>query len=131
MLRLLGGFALVVIAGVGIGFTLFAVTSFHPNIGYLGPGGVVDDVKEGFDLWTGLPHGRSYRYDPESIAHGASELIQSAPPPADMQGRRAIPLPVGFAIGSGAAAGTLLLISRRRAATSLRGSRARPAHPTP
>jgi hypothetical protein len=104
---------MVVIAGVGVVVALatFAVTSaraadapadfdFQNATGR--PGGIhlspyaVDVEASGFDLWTGEPHGWWYRENP----HGLGESTERGPVPADIAGRRAIPLPLGFALGA-------------------------------
>ena len=121
-----GQHPLMVILGMGVIVALaaFAATSaraadapadfdFQNAAGR--PGGIhlspyVMDVEgSGFDLWTGEPHGWWYRENP----HGMGENTERGPVPADIAGRRAIPFPLGFALGAlvGLA---LVTVSRRR-----------------
>ena len=97
--------------GVVVAIVLFAVTAgrapdapadfdFQNAIGR--PGGLhlspyaEEVVLSGFDLWTGEPHGWMVRQNP----HGLGEMVDRGPVPADIVGRRAIPLPIGFALGA-------------------------------
>src|SRR5688572_26490212 len=55
------------------------------------------DLETGFDAWTGLPHGSTieYRQTPFSLARAP----HTDDVPVELRDRRAIPLPVGFAVG--------------------------------
>ena len=64
-----------------------------------------------FDPLTGEPRGLSYTAN----NHGLGPIVRVEPVPADMVGRRAIPLPLGF--GLGALAGLALIVTARRRAT--------------
>lgn len=100
--RILGVRTLVAITllGVAFGAAAFAITSFHPQYRYLGPLCTAEDQWPGFDMWTGLPHGRSYiaRCDPP-LAGAPTPYRYVGPVPDEMAGRRAIPLPVGIPTG--------------------------------
>jgi hypothetical protein len=61
-----------------------------------------------FDPWTGLPLGWSTTENP----HGFGEIIEHGAVPPDMVGRRAIPLPLGLALG--AMLGLALVVVTRR-----------------
>lgn len=89
---------LIALGGAIASVTSFGVTSTHGVIATLG-GPTVDVEDAGFDLWTGEPHGRSYRIDPQFDPAAMSGRIQE-PVPEDIVGRRAIPLPISFVIGS-------------------------------
>lgn len=75
---------------------------------------VVDVVGEGFDPWTGFPHGRSFTCDPAAFGGSRAATYVVSALPDDVVDRRAIPLPVGLAIGGLLAGGMLLLRDRRR-----------------
>ncbi len=59
------------------------------------PGAVL--TFSGFDPLTGLPHGWSYTI-PARMSLDAAR-VTTGPVPPDMQGRWAIPLPLGFTLG--------------------------------
>ena len=63
-----------------------------------------------FDLLTGEPRGWSYTR-PNRVEPGDTTTV--GPVPADMVGRWAVPLPLGFAIG-GLAAYAAVAVTRRR-----------------
>ena len=107
---------LVVLAGVVVALVLFGVSGWTLTRAYLG-GPEVDVVAEGFDFWTGAPHGRSYRVDPAFVPNAAPERI-TLPIPEDMAGRRAIPGPVGFAVGALGSMLALARLDRRRLAVA-------------
>ena len=87
--------AVVVLAGVVTAFVLYGVTSWTPYYAYLGTGvGVRHVSNPGFDPWTGEPHGRIVDYTP--IDGSTTRITQE--PEDDMIDRRAVPLPVGFAL---------------------------------
>jgi hypothetical protein len=108
---LVAGLALLAAA---MGWGLFAVTAIHEPSMYLGPIGIVElQQMDGFDPWTGAPHGRVYVSDgglagmvgdpPRTLVHEAA--------PASIAGRRAIPVWVGF--GATLAIGWVVLVGRR------------------
>src|SRR5262245_44404087 len=69
----------------------FAVTAQVPSVTFLGgPGWHMTPA--GFDPWTGEPYG--------PVVSGAGGPAISEPVPAELAGRRAVPMPLGFLIGS-------------------------------
>jgi len=73
----------------------------------------------GFDPWTGQPHGFIYDdygdtclTDPNFAWENPTRVAE--PVPDEMLGRQAIPLPVGFAIGSVITMGAMVVTRRRR-----------------
>jgi len=91
---------LIVLGGLLVGVVAFAFTGSYPQVGYLGPLCRSDEVRAaGFDPWTGLPVGGIYRCDPTFPGDLPSHLVP-LPVPEDLVGRRAIPVPVGFAVGA-------------------------------
>jgi len=111
--RLLGRLAFVVLAGIAVGWAAFSLTSGGIPPTSLGAAAYVpcevwpQGDAPGFDPWTGQPH------FPRLICAKSGAPLEY-PVPAEMVGRWAIPVPVGFLIGAAAAAGVLLLIDRRR-----------------
>ena len=101
--------------GVAFGLAAFLATSDHRVRAYLGPVCATADTPEGFDLWTGLPHGRSYTCDYSSFGPTgeAPHFVQGDVPP-DLLGRRALPFPLGFLLGAALVVGGLA-IGRRLA----------------
>ena len=91
--------AVVVLGGVVTAITLFSVTSQAPTYGYLGPLCAQHVAGPGFDPWTGEPHGRIYDCTPIFDESAPTTRI-TGDVPAELADRRAVPLPVGFAIGS-------------------------------
>ena len=90
--------AVVALGGVVTAIALFGVTSQVEKYGYLGPLCAIRDVAHpGFDLWTGEPHGRVYDCAP---IDGSATTRVTAAVPDELIGRRAVPLPVGFAVGA-------------------------------
>jgi hypothetical protein len=93
----------------------FLASSFRESDPALATGCPIDITQSaGFDLWTGLPHGRVYeRYCP-----GSPTGIHDPLPP-DMQGRRAVSLPDAFPVawtgGLLVSAAALVLRNRRLA----------------
>lgn len=92
------------IAAIALGGTvsaaaLFWATSSITIHGNLGPGvGMKLVADAAFDPWTGEPHGAVY--DVDSNLDGTPDRRVASEPPSDMIGRRAVPLPVGFALGT-------------------------------
>lgn len=87
--------ALVVAAGVIVAVVAFRVTSGYadvdPNTSACGPLPVTEPA--GFDPLTGQPHGATY-----VAICGGPRLAVHADLPADLIGRRAIPVPVTFLV---------------------------------
>jgi len=83
-----------------IGIASFWLTSSTPRYSYLGHVCMTGIVREpGFDPWTGEPYGMTYRCtnDLGIGIPGTRDLTET--PPDDIAGRRAIPIPAGFALG--------------------------------
>jgi hypothetical protein len=85
-----------------------SATSVQQAHAYLAPICAVNVTGEGFDPWTGLPHGRSYLCDPTHFGPGpeAPHFVQEDVP-IDMSLRRALPL--GFLLGLTLSLGGLFL----------------------
>ena len=82
--------------------------SGRPGGIHLGP--YAQEVKlSGFDPWTGQPYGYSFTEHPHGIGNPVTTY---GPIPADLEGRWAIPIPIGFGIG--ALAGIALIVAARR-----------------
>ena len=95
----------------------FMLTSTTPAYLYLGPLCAQDVAPPAFDPWTGRPHGRIYDVadclaDPTGAPANLERIVN--PVPDELQGRRAVPLPAGFAVGSVITIGTMAAMSRRR-----------------
>jgi hypothetical protein len=108
-------FAFVAVAGIAVAWAAFSLTSggtppFQADHAYSAPCASGLEAP-GFDPWTGQPHGQQVNCDPVGI--NPAVVIEQRAVPAEMVGRWAIPLPVGFLIGCLGAAGVLLLIDRR------------------
>ena len=91
-----------VVLGVFMGEVLFVATSVTQPYTYLGPLCAQTVSDPGFDPWTGEPHGRIFtgRWAAGGCVTGQAALTTiTAEPPTDMIGRRAIPVPAGFALG--------------------------------
>ncbi len=111
---MIGRLALVVLAGSLVAVVAFNATSATlQRFGHSNPpcrGLVV--VEAAYDPWTGLPHGTEFTC-PVSASWPTGWHLQSTPP-EEVAGTRAIPMPVGFALGCLTAAGAIFLIDRRR-----------------
>lgn len=102
--------AIMVIVGALFAVALFAATSEANQLA--GHSGLIclnqTYVQEpGFDPLTGEPHGRTERCT--DTGFGWTE-----PPDAELAARQAIPVPVGFLIGTAAAGAVLLVAARGR-----------------
>jgi hypothetical protein len=105
--------AAVLLVGIVAGWGAFAVTAQHQQYGHLGPLCRSAQIRgEGFDPWTGEPVGEIYVCDPTHPGDPPSHHV-TVPPPAELVGRRAIPVQIGFAVGSVTTA-VLLWVRRRR-----------------
>jgi len=90
--------AVVAFGGVLAAFALFIVTASTPKYTYTGPLCQLRTVADpGFDAWTGEAHGRIFDCQP---LDGSPIRRINADPPAELLGRRAVPLPLGFGIGA-------------------------------
>lgn len=103
----------ICVAGLVVSIVMFAMTSGYASPGYLGPLCRSSTIEAGFDPWTGLPHGPAYVCEPTFAGDPPTHLV-AEPIPAELVGRRAIPMPVGFAVGAVAAGLFLALRDRRR-----------------
>ena len=84
-----------VVMGVFMGVVLYTATSLTGPYNYLGKCQPTV-AKPGFDPWTGEPYGGIL-----ACTHidGSAMTRRNAAVPDDMVGRRAIPVPAGFALG--------------------------------
>jgi hypothetical protein len=111
--RLVAALAVGLIVGVGA----YALTGYWTQQVFLGF--CQPTIQAGFDPWTGLPHGSTIHCPPGSgTSIGATDDTKPQttfvdPIPTEIAGRRAIPVPIGFILGGGAA--LLLPLVRRRA----------------
>ena len=101
--------------GIAIGLAAFQVTSTHPTYLYLVPLCATDGEGPGFDPWTGEPHGRRYLCS-ETATPDEHAFWVTVPTPAELVGRRAIPLPVGIPASLLVAAAAVAYVSWRRGA---------------
>ena len=107
----------VVLVAAAIGAGAYAVTSWHAPLYILG-GPVVEMVEgDGYDIWTGEPHGRIY-WGPS--VGGPSGTVDNPPrrlvrerAPHPLWGHRAIPIWVGFGVAV-LIGGSVVAADRRR-----------------
>jgi hypothetical protein len=105
------------LVGLAVGIGAFLVTGSYPRQLYMGFCDPV--VQAGFNPLSGLPHGVTLYCAPLSIGGPApSPSTTYVPMPADLAGRWAIPVPLGFVAGA-----ALVLV-----ALKARKSRREPAH---
>ena len=106
----------------------FVATSSHREWAYLGPVCAKNVTGDGFDVWTGMPHGRSYLCDYTDFGPTGEvpHFVQEDVPP-DMVGRRAVPLPLGFLLGVALTLAGLAL--RRRLGPGTAGGTGRSGRP--
>ncbi|MGH2465858.1 MAG: hypothetical protein ACRDGI_10390 [Candidatus Limnocylindrales bacterium] len=92
-------------------FLLTSLDSGPPTISYCLP-----TSQAGFDPLTGTPHGASFNCPQLTGLGGQVSVPQNDPIPAGLIGRRAIPVPLGFLVGTGISIVSAALISawRRR-----------------
>jgi hypothetical protein len=102
----------LVLVAAGMGWCLFALSSMHDDVNYLGGPIVELQQGDGFDPWTGEPHGRVYLVDTSFDGTGPTKLVRE-PAPSHLGGRRAIPVWVGFG-ATLLVGGAILAGSRRR-----------------
>jgi hypothetical protein len=114
-----------------VAFAAYALTSITPSYVYLGAVCATNDAHPGFDPWTGEPHGRSFIRD----CKGNLGEVQAGPipivtdTPAELVGRRAVPLPLGFALWIALTLGWLALVRLLRANNAQRSNGLRePVH---
>jgi hypothetical protein len=104
---------LALAGGILLGLFLFTMTSGTPTSlgGPIGrpPGtGPATTDHWHYDPWTGQPQPETRTY---TVIATGEQLVQAFGLPDSMQGTRAIPVPVGFAVGSLL---TLVVIALRR-----------------
>lgn len=101
----------IILIGLMSGMVLFAATGGARGYTYLGPLCAQNSEGPGFDLLTGEPYGRSFDLGGGTgpCAYEAKHITGDVP--AELVGRRAIPFPVGFTLGAGAALLIVLGIS--------------------
>ena len=113
---------LACLVGLIVGIGAFWLTSMQAFSVYLGP--CHPGIAQGFDPWTGLPHGATLICEPQSVSTGPTaepSVFQpgsttQTPTPSDLASRRAVPVPIGFVVG----AGLVLLVP------TVRGARRQP-----
>jgi hypothetical protein len=112
--------AAIGLIGVATGLGAFDLTAMHQPHLYIGPLCAVDDHSPAFDPWTGLPSGRTFvmQCDASLQQTGEGPLVIDPVPP-DMVGRRAIPVPVGFAVGVAISTAVAIWRARRRTPTQV------------
>jgi hypothetical protein len=98
----------VIAGGLSIGLVAFVITSQTQAYMYLGGPGIHVISKPGFDAWTGHPHGSTIEYRQTPFSPARAPHTDDVP--IELLGRRAIPLPVGFAVG----VAVVLLVAERR-----------------
>jgi hypothetical protein len=117
--RVLPRLFLVLAGGVVLSVAAFWLTSTTPGYeSIVGP--CADHVAfPRFDPWTGQPNGLIYDdyggtclTDPNFAWENPTRVVD--PVPDEMLGRQAIPLPVGFVVGSVITIGAMAVMSRRR-----------------
>ena len=86
-----------VIVGIVIGSGAFLLSSQQPQDFYLGF--CHPSIAQGFDPWTGLPHGATLECVPSAVTAATEPSTMSLPIPDELAPRRAVPVPVGFALG--------------------------------
>ena len=98
MLSALRQGALLLAGGLLIGLAAFWLTSQVPVRTYLGLCQGETLREDGFDIWTGEPHGRTV------VVTGCPQpdttRVVTFDPADDLVGRRAIPLPLGTLLGA-------------------------------
>ena len=103
---------LTVIVGIVIGSGAFLLSSQQPPFFYLGfchPG-----IAQGFDPWTGLPHGATLECVLSAATAATQPSTVSRPVPDELATRRAVPVPVGFVLGASIALALVSVGNRRR-----------------
>jgi hypothetical protein len=89
--------SLTLFVGIVIGLGAFLLSSQQPPFFYLGfchPG-----IAQGFDPWTGLPHGATLECVPSAATAATQPSTVNLAAPSDLATRRAVPVPVGFGVG--------------------------------
>lgn len=114
--RLVAWLAAGLVGGLIVGWAAFALTATHQPYGYLGPLCRSESLQDaGFSPWTGEPVPNIYVCEQVSPEFPPTHVV-TLPLPDDLVGRRAIPVPVGFAVGFAATPIILWLWDRRRRA---------------
>ena len=90
---------LACLVGLIVGFGAFLPTAMDSQDQVLSmcyPG-----LMAGFDPWTGMAHGTTLHCPQLNVDGTQSSVTQYIPMPPDLATRRAIPVPLGFAVGAG------------------------------
>jgi hypothetical protein len=98
----------VIAIGLIAGYGAFALTA-QASYSVLMPPECRLVVAPGFDLLTGLPHGMTIECAQLTGLGGQLPVAQVIPMTPDLASRRAIPVPLGSAIGAVLALGVLLI----------------------
>ncbi len=105
---------IVIAGGLVLAVAAFVVTSQGAgSCKVLGGPGIHVVSCPGFDAWTGQPHSLTVEYNE------VPGIQEARPPttddlPAEVQGRLAISLPIGFTVGLFVSAGVLVVTRLRR-----------------
>jgi hypothetical protein len=117
--RLLPPLFLLLAGGVVLSVAAFWLTSTTPRYESIVEPCTVPVAFPGFDPWTGQPGGLTYDdyggtclSDPNFAWGNPTRVVD--PVPDEMLGRQAIPLPVGFAVGSVITIVAIVAMRRRR-----------------
>jgi hypothetical protein len=100
---------LAVLVGLLVGYGAFLLTAQDSQD--LVISSCTSTLQPGFDPLTGLPHSASFECPQLTGLGGQVPVRQDAPMSAGLASRRAVPVPLGFVLGFGAA---LLVLAARR-----------------
>jgi len=101
------------LVGLVVGYGAFLLTAQTPQ--ELRIPECIPAVDAGFDPWTGLPHGATMECAQPTGAGGQIPVVQPPEPmPPELASRRAIPVPLGFAVGGAVALVGLTIVRARR-----------------
>jgi hypothetical protein len=112
----------VVAIGLVVGYGTFALTA-QESYSALMPPECRLVTAPGFDLFTGLPHGMTIECAQLTGLGGQLPVAQASPTPPDLAGRRAVPVPLGFAAGVVLAVGVLAVRRVRQASNDRESAR--------
>lgn len=103
----------VLAIGLVVGYAAFLLTA-QASYSALMPPECRLVIAPGFDLLTGLPHGMTSECAQLNGLGGQLSVAQATPMTPDLANRRAIPLPLGFAVGATLAVVVLAVRRARR-----------------